>query len=89
MFFIVVLIVGCAMGWLASLVTQTEGPQDTVLNVIVGIAGAFVAGFLISPLIGGAPATGGTIDALSLISAFVGAIVVLGIIYLFRRRAMR
>ena len=46
------LIVGGIVGWLASLVMNTNGQQGILLNVVVGIVGAFIGGWLISPLVG-------------------------------------
>lgn len=84
-----VLIVGGVIGWLASIVMRTDGQQGVVLNVVVGIVGALLAGFLITPLIGGAPITSGSFSAMSLISSFIGAVVLLAIVNLFRRGAVR
>ena len=50
--FLIWLIVGGILGWLASLVMKTDGQQGILLNVIVGIVGAFIGGWLISPMVG-------------------------------------
>lgn len=89
MTFIMVLIVGGILGWLASIVMRTDAQQGILLNVVVGIVGAVVAGFLITPLIGGAPITSGAFDIRSLIASFIGAVVLLGIINLLRRGSVR
>lgn len=86
---LLVLIVGGIIGWLASMVMRTDGQQGVILNVVVGIVGALLAGFLITPLIGGAPITSGSFSAMSLISSFIGAVVLLAIVNLFRRGAVR
>lgn len=86
---LLVLIVGGIIGWLASMVMRTDGQQGIFLNVVVGIVGAVLAGFLITPLIGGAPITSGSFSAMSLISSFIGAVVLLAIVNLFRRGAVR
>ncbi|MEJ6010547.1 MULTISPECIES: GlsB/YeaQ/YmgE family stress response membrane protein [Novosphingobium] len=86
---LLVLIVGGIIGWLASMVMRTDGQQGIILNVVVGIVGALLAGFLITPLIGGAPITSGSFSAMSLISSFIGAVVLLAIVNLFRRGAVR
>jgi uncharacterized membrane protein YeaQ/YmgE (transglycosylase-associated protein family) len=52
---IITLIVGGVIGWLASIVMRTDGQQGIILNVIVGIVGAILAGYIITPFIGGAP----------------------------------
>ncbi len=86
---IMVLIVGGILGWLASIVMRTDAQQGILLNVVVGIVGAVVAGFLITPLIGGAPITSGAFDIRSLIASFIGAVVLLGIVNLLRRGSVR
>ncbi len=86
---IIILIVGGVIGWLASIVMRTDGQQGIFLNVVVGIVGALLAGFLITPLIGGAPITNGTFDVMSLVASFLGAVVLLAIINLFRRGRVR
>ena len=50
--FILWLIVGGIVGWLASLIMRTDGQQGILLNVVVGIIGAFIGGWLISPMVG-------------------------------------
>jgi uncharacterized membrane protein YeaQ/YmgE (transglycosylase-associated protein family) len=86
---ILVLIIGGIIGWLASIVMRTDAQQGVLLNVVVGIVGALIAGVLITPLIGGAPITSGTFDLMSLLASFLGAVVLLAIINLFRRGSVR
>lgn len=86
---IILLIVGGIIGWLASMVMRTDGQQGIILNVVVGIVGALLAGFLVTPLIGGAPITSGSFDVMSLISSLIGAIILLAIVNLFRRGSVR
>lgn len=86
---IILLIVGGAIGWVASLIMRTDGQQGIVLNIVVGIVGALLAGFVVTPLIGGAPITSGVISLQSIIVSLVGAIVLLAIINLFRRGSVR
>ena len=50
--FLIWLIIGGVVGWLASLVMRTDGQQGILLNIVVGIVGAFLGGLLISPLVG-------------------------------------
>ena len=86
---IILLVVGGILGWLASIVMRTDGQQGIFLNIIVGIAGAFLAGFIITPLIGGAPVTSGALDIRSLIASFLGAVGLLAIVNLVRRGSVR
>src|SRR5438128_765011 len=86
--FIIWLIVGGVVGWLASLVMKTDAQQGILLNVIVGIVGAFLGGWLISPLVG----TGTINDGFSIgsfVVSLVGAIILLAIVNLFRRGRVR
>ncbi len=86
---IITLIVGGILGWLASLVMRTDGQQGVVLNVVVGIVGAILAGYLITPFFGGAPITTGAMDFKSLFVSFLGAVVLLAVVNLIRRGSVR
>jgi uncharacterized membrane protein YeaQ/YmgE (transglycosylase-associated protein family) len=78
------LIIGGIVGWLASIVMRTDAQQGILLNIVVGIVGAVVAGLVFG---------GGTVNpALSVTSflmALLGAVILLAIINLFRRGAVR
>lgn len=84
-----ILIVGGVIGWLASIVMRTDAEQGVLLNVVVGVVGAVISGLLLTPLLGGAPITSGSFDLLSLVVAFLGAVILLAIVNLFRRGSMR
>lgn len=86
---IIMLIVGGIIGWLASIVMRTDGQQGIILNVVVGIVGAMLAGFLLTPLLGGAPITSGAFDIRSLVVSFLGALVLLAVVNLIRRGSVR
>ena len=86
---ILMLVIGGVIGWLASIVMRTDAQQGIILNVVVGIVGAFLGGFLLSPLIGGAPITTGALDVRSLMVSFLGAMILLAIVNLVRRGAVR
>jgi uncharacterized membrane protein YeaQ/YmgE (transglycosylase-associated protein family) len=86
---IVLLIVGGIVGWLASLIMRTDAQQGIVLNVVVGIVGALLAGFILTPLIGGAPITSGVISITSVLISLAGAIILLAIVNMFRRGTVR
>ncbi|EJL24972.1 GlsB/YeaQ/YmgE family stress response membrane protein [Novosphingobium sp. AP12] len=86
---IILIIIGGVLGWLASLVMRTDGQQGMFLNVIVGIVGALIAGFLINPLIGGGNIMNGDYSFSSLVVSFLGAVVLLAIVNLFRRGSVR
>lgn len=86
---IIVLIVGGILGWLASIVMRTNAQQGIFLNVVVGIVGALLAGFVLTPLLGGAPITSGAFDIPSLLVSFLGAVVLLAIVNLVGRGSVR
>ena len=88
--FILWLLFGALVGWLASIVMRTDAQQGALLNIIVGIVGAFLGGFLFSLLgIGGANINSGDFSLSSLLVSFVGAVVLLGIVNMFRRGSVR
>jgi uncharacterized membrane protein YeaQ/YmgE (transglycosylase-associated protein family) len=89
MTFIFMLVVGGVLGWLASLVMRTDGQQGILMNVVVGVVGAVLAGYLLTPFLGGAPITAGAFDVKSLFVSFLGAVVLLGIVNLVRRGSVR
>ncbi|ATY33539.1 GlsB/YeaQ/YmgE family stress response membrane protein [Sphingomonas psychrotolerans] len=86
---IVLLIVGGLIGWVASMIMRTDAQQGIVLNIVVGIVGALVAGFLLTPLIGGAPITSGEISIPSILVSLLGAVVLLAVVNLVRRGSVR
>jgi len=86
---IILIIVGGILGWLASIVMRTDGQQGIFLNVIVGIVGALLAGFILNPLLGGGNIMAGDFSASSLLVSFIGAVVLLAIVNLVRRGAVR
>lgn len=86
---IIMLIVGGILGWLASMVMKTDGQQGLFLNVVGGVVGALLAGYLLTPFLGGSPITTGAFDIKSLFVSFLGAVVLLGIVNLIRRGSVR
>jgi len=87
--FIIWLVVGGLIGWVASMVMKTDGQQGIVLNVVVGIVGAFLAGWFISPLIGVGTINQDNVSLPALLVSFVGAAVLLAIVNLVRRGTAR
>lgn len=86
---IILLIVGGLIGWVASMIMRTDAQQGIFLNIIVGIVGALLAGFILTPLIGGAPITSGAINIQSILVSLLGAVVLLAIVNLVRRGSVR
>jgi uncharacterized membrane protein YeaQ/YmgE (transglycosylase-associated protein family) len=86
---ILILIVGGLIGWIASIVMRTNAQQGIILNIVVGIVGALLAGFLLSPLFGTGSITAGDFSLSALLVSLLGSIILLAIVNLFRRGAVR
>ena len=88
--FILWLVMGALIGWLASMVMRTDAQQGPILNIVVGIVGAFIGGLVFSLLgIGGTNINDGAFNLTSLIVSFVGAVILLAIVNMVRRGAPR
>lgn len=87
--FIVWLIVGGLIGWVASMIMRTDAQQGPLLNVIVGIVGAFLGGLLIAPLLGTGTINQGDFSLSGLLVSLLGAVVLLAIVNLLRRGTVR
>jgi uncharacterized membrane protein YeaQ/YmgE (transglycosylase-associated protein family) len=87
--FIMWIIVGGIIGWLASMIMRTDAQQGTLLNIIVGIVGAFLAGLVLTPLFGVGTIGQGDFSLPSLLISLLGAIILLAIVNLFRRGSVR
>lgn len=87
--FIVWIVVGGLLGWIASMIMRTDNQQGTLLNIIVGIVGAVVAGWLISPLVGVSTINQGDFSIAAIAVSLLGAVVLLGVVNLLRRGTAR
>ena len=81
---IVWLVIGGVVGWLASIVMRTDAQQGIFLNVIVGIVGAFIGGWLF-----GGGGINGAITPTTFLVSLVGATVLLALVNLVRRGSLR
>ncbi len=86
---IIWLVVGGVLGWLASIVMKTDAQQGIILNVIVGIVGAVLGGWLLGPLFGTGTINQDNLSLPSLLVSFLGAIILLAIVNLLRRGTAR
>jgi uncharacterized membrane protein YeaQ/YmgE (transglycosylase-associated protein family) len=84
--FILWLIVGGLLGWVASMIMGTNDRQGIFLNIVVGIIGAFIGGLLLAPLFGTGTINAGDFSIGSLLVSLVGAVVLLAIVNFFRKR---
>ena len=79
------IIVGGIAGWLASIVMGTNSRQGCLTDIVLGIIGSFVGGFVLNALnIGVGPE--GTLNVPSIIVAFIGAVIVLAALRFLRQR---
>jgi uncharacterized membrane protein YeaQ/YmgE (transglycosylase-associated protein family) len=83
------LIVGGILGWLASQVMRTDGQQGMILNIVVGIVGAFVGGWLLSPMFGAGTINQNNFSMPALLISLVGAILLLAAYNLLTRGRVR
>ena len=89
MSFIIWIIIGGVLGWLASIVMKTDGQQGILLNIIVGIVGALLGGWLLAPLFGTGTINQNDFSIGSLLVSFLGAVILLAIVNFFRRGSAR
>ena len=83
------LIVGGIIGWLASTIMRTDAEQGTLLNIIVGVVGAFLAGLVLTPLLGLGTVGAGGFSLPALIVSLLGAVFLLAVVNLFRQGSVR
>jgi uncharacterized membrane protein YeaQ/YmgE (transglycosylase-associated protein family) len=83
------LIIGGVVGWLASIVMRRDGSQGIILNIVVGIVGALIGGWLIGPLVGAPSINSGELSIASLLVSFLGAVILLAIVNLITRSRVR
>ncbi|WP_129671810.1 GlsB/YeaQ/YmgE family stress response membrane protein [Candidatus Chloroploca sp. Khr17] len=84
------LLFGAIVGWLASLVMRTNAQQGLLLNIVVGIVGAFLGGLVFNFMgIGGSNINNTDFSLGALLVSFIGAIILLAIVNLVRRGSVR
>jgi uncharacterized membrane protein YeaQ/YmgE (transglycosylase-associated protein family) len=81
---IIWLIVGGICGWLASLIMRTDAQQGIILNIVVGIVGAFIGGIIFNHDMNHMD-----FSLPALIEAFIGAVILLAVVNLIRRGSVR
>lgn len=82
------LVVGGVIGWIASLIMKTDAQQGIFLNIVVGIVGAALAGFLISPLLGVPSINENAFSLGAMLVSLLGAVLLLAIVRLVRGRTV-
>lgn len=83
------LIIGGVIGWVASLIMKTDAQQGILMNIVVGIVGALIGGFLIAPLLGSGTINVGDYSIVGLLASLLGAVILLAVVNLIRRGRVR
>ena len=79
------LVVGGLAGWVGSMIMKTDAQMGAVANIVVGVVGALIGGWVLN-LVGTAPAAG-QLNIMSILSAILGAVILLFVVKMFRARA--
>ena len=87
--FIVWIIAGAIIGWIASTVMGTNARQGTLLDIIVGVVGAFIAGLVLTPMFGISTINQNNFSLPALLVSLVGAIILLAVVKFLRRGGLR
>jgi len=82
--FIIWIIVGAVIGWVASLIMRTNSRQGLIADIIVGIVGAFIGGYFLSPIFNVSTINEGNFSIPALLVSLGGAVILLAISKLFR-----
>jgi uncharacterized membrane protein YeaQ/YmgE (transglycosylase-associated protein family) len=82
---IIWLVAGAAIGWIASMVMHTNAQQGAILNIVVGVIGALIGGFLL----GSSTINQNVFSVNALLVSLVGAVVLLAIVNLVQRGRVR
>ena len=87
--FIIWIIAGALVGWVASMVMRTNARQGLLLDIVVGIVGAFIAGLVLTPLFGIGTINQNNFSLPALLVSLVGAIILLAVVRLIRQAGRR
>lgn len=77
---IVAILVGALIGWLASLVMKTDAQQGPILNIVIGVVGASLGRWLFSDVLGIGGAAAGTFSITGILWGVLGAIILIFIL---------
>jgi uncharacterized membrane protein YeaQ/YmgE (transglycosylase-associated protein family) len=86
---IIWLVVGGLIGWVASMLMRTDGQQGLILNVVVGIVGAFIGGWLLAPMFGAGTINQNDFSVGGLAVSLLGAVILLAVVNLVRHGRVR
>ena len=83
------LVIGGLIGWVASIIMRTNAQQGMFLNVVVGIVGAVLGGWFLSPYFGVSTINQNNFSMPALLVSLLGAVILLAIVNLVRRGTAR
>lgn len=86
---IIWLVVGGLIGWVASMIMRTDAQQGMILNVVVGVVGSILGGWLVGPLLGAGTINQNDFSVRGLLASLIGAVILLAIVIVVRRGAVR
>jgi uncharacterized membrane protein YeaQ/YmgE (transglycosylase-associated protein family) len=84
--FIIWLIAGAIVGWVASRIMGTSGQQGLILDIVVGVVGAFLAGYFLTPFFGISTINQNNFSIPALLVSLVGAVILLALVRVFTSR---
>jgi uncharacterized membrane protein YeaQ/YmgE (transglycosylase-associated protein family) len=87
--FLMWIILGGIIGWVASMIMRTDAQQGLLLNIVVGIVGAFVAGWFLSPYFGVSTINQRNFSVQAMLVSLAGAVLLLAAVNLLRRGSVR
>jgi uncharacterized membrane protein YeaQ/YmgE (transglycosylase-associated protein family) len=87
--FIIWLIAGAVVGYVASIIMKTNGRQGLVLDIVVGVVGAFLAGYFLTPFFGISTINQNNFSVPALLVSLLGAVILLAVVRLFNTRGRR
>jgi uncharacterized membrane protein YeaQ/YmgE (transglycosylase-associated protein family) len=86
---IIWLIAGAAVGYVASLIMKTNSQQGLGLDIVVGVIGAFIAGYFLTPMFGISTINQNNFSLPALLVSLLGAVILLALVRVFNRSRAR
>lgn len=83
------IVIGAMLGWLAAIIARADSASERRRNILIGIAGALVAGLVVNPLLGQSNLLDGQYSIDALLIALTGSVAVLLAVNLLRDRELR
>lgn len=80
---IIWLVVGALAGWIASMIMKTDAQMGAFANIVVGIVGALLGGWIVGLF--GIEVADGELNIASILTAILGAVVLLAILKAVKR----